>query len=194
MVRRGTACILKSSVKFLCCIAFNTRLISGQPSKMNTERSDLCLISSRLASRLLPGASAESREAHSNGVFDCHVTSLYVHRAAARPASGADIEAGLPGWRDIRGQLHVQPSTACCTHHVAGERQAGEYCASWNDFFNVCATYHNYSWHFVRTLTAENVFACMCAVLSNGLRSRSDWAITVRITVVRFALFGSSFD
>ena len=56
-----------------CCIAFNTTLISGQPPKMNIERSDWCLISSRLTSRLLPGASAECREADSNAVFDCHV-------------------------------------------------------------------------------------------------------------------------
>jgi hypothetical protein len=37
--------------------------------------------------------------------------SLYVRRDAERPTSGVDIEARLPGGRDIGSQLHVKPRT-----------------------------------------------------------------------------------
>ena len=135
---------------------------------MNVERSDWCPISSRLALPTFTWSCCGIPRSRFKCGVDWHIMSLYVHRAAARPTSGADIEAGLPGRGDIRGQLHVQPSTACCRHHVAGERQAGEYCSSWNCFSNFCASYRNYSWHFVRKIIAENFFGSMC-VLSYGM-------------------------
>ena len=129
---------------------------------MNVERRDWCLISSKLTPSTFTWSSCGILRSGYKCGFDWRIMSLSVHRAAARPTSGADIEAGLPGGGDIRGQLHVQPSAACCRYHVAGERQAGEYWSTWNGFIYVGASCHNYSWRSVRTPAVENFFGGVC--------------------------------
>jgi hypothetical protein len=56
-----------------------------------------------------------------------HRLSLCLHRNSAGPTTSTYIKAGLSGGRDVRGELYNQPIAAHSPHHLAGERQTGEY-------------------------------------------------------------------
>ena len=59
--------------------------------------------------------------------YTADITRPVVHREAARPATITDIEDGLPGGREVGGELHVQPCAAHSPRHMAGERKARKY-------------------------------------------------------------------
>jgi hypothetical protein len=170
MACRGTTCFLRkvSSVDTVSLWMIN--LMSKQWSETNVERSDWCLISRRLDLPTFTWSCCENPRSRYKCGADWHVMSLCVHRDAARPAWGADIEAGLPGGGDVKGKLYVQPSTTCCRYQVVCERQAGEYCSSWNWFFNVCASYRKCSWQFVQTEVANNL-GWVCCLIDWSLKS-----------------------
>ena len=96
-------------------------------------------------------------------------------REAARPSPGADIEASVPGGREVRGKLHVQPSAAHSPRDLAGERQARKYTLDMSSVMAVTDVLFGQAY-----IMEGDIAISVCAVLSTEPRSCLDQVIMVQ--------------